>query len=82
MIAELLSDHLFASECIPSQRSYTSVVDLHGLLFAITRTGTVDLIHYQKGNFIVNASVIMEFLKSTTDRFDYHLHLFAALGKR
>lgn len=58
MISELLSEHLFVTECVPSQRSYTSVVDLHGALFAITRTGTVDLIHYQKNIFMVNSSVI------------------------
>ncbi len=57
MMAELLTDGLFVTECAPSQRSYTSVADLHGVLFAITHIGNVDLIQYQKGAFKIIQSV-------------------------
>lgn len=63
MMAELLTDGLFVTECAPSQRSYTSVADLHGVLFAITHIGNVDLIQYQKGAFkIIQSMNEKEFL--------------------
>lgn len=60
MMAELLTDGLFVTECVPSQRSYTSVADLHSALFAITHTGNVDLIQYQKGAFKINQSASLK----------------------
>lgn len=60
LMEEIISDHLFFTECLPTVRSYTSVIDLHGQLYASTSTGSsVDLIqpNHERKNFEVVQSV-------------------------
>ena len=57
LMEDMLSDSLFATECLLTVQSYTSVVDVHGALFAVTSAGTVDRIQFKDRIFRAVQSV-------------------------